>query len=121
MSTLVMINGEIVTRERATVSVFDRGFLYGDSVFETIRTYRGVPFALYEHIERLKWSTDRVFIELPVDHDTLSREVREATSAAMNNESYIRVMVTRGTGETLGLDPALAVDSTRVVIVGPLV
>src|SRR5690349_16828853 len=101
MSTLVRINGEIVTLPRATVSVFDRGFLYGDSVFETIRTYRGIPFALDEHMERLKWSADRVFIELPVDPDTLSREVREATSAAGNPESYIRVMLTRGTAETL--------------------
>jgi branched-chain amino acid aminotransferase len=121
MSTLVMINGEMVPPEQATVSVFDRGFLYGDSVFETIRTYRGVPFALDEHVDRLQWSAERVFIELPVDPDTFAREVREACSAAGNTESYIRLMVTRGTAETLGLDPALAVAPSRFVIVGPLV
>lgn len=121
MPTLVMINGDLVAPERAAISVFDRGFLYGDSVFETLRTYRGVPFALDEHLERLKWSADRVFIQLPVDLETIGREVRAAVSAAGNPESYIRVMVTRGTADTLGLDPALAVGSTRIVIAGPLV
>ncbi len=53
MATLVMIDGRILDPEDAKVSVFDRGFLYGDAVFETIRTYGGVPFALDRHLERL--------------------------------------------------------------------
>ena len=50
MSTVVVIDGQLLSSERALVSVFDRGFLYGDSVFETIRTYRGRPYALEEHL-----------------------------------------------------------------------
>jgi len=103
---LVMISGEVVPLERAVVSVFDRGFLYGDSVFETVRTYGGKPFALDEHLERLARSASLVAIELPVDLPTLASEVRRAVAEASNPESYVRIMVTRGSGE-LGLDNAL--------------
>jgi branched-chain amino acid aminotransferase len=120
MSTLVMINGEVVPAEEAKISVFDRGFLYGDAVFETIRTYAGLPFALNEHVRRLQWSADRVFIPIPVGLDVIADEIRAATRAAGNPESFIRVMITRGTGETLGLDPELAQLPTRVIIIGPL-
>jgi branched-chain amino acid aminotransferase len=119
MATVVVIDGKLMSAESAVVSVFDRGFLYGDSVFETIRTYRGRPYALDEHLERLKWSADRVFIRLPVGTETLRAEVDAALGAAGNAESMIRVMVTRGRGE-LGLDPDLAEHPTRVVIVSPL-
>ena len=66
MGTLVMIGGEIRSPDTATISVFDRGFLYGDSVFETIRTYGGELFALTEHLERLESSADKVFISVPI-------------------------------------------------------
>jgi branched-chain amino acid aminotransferase len=121
MSMIVMIDGQIVPPERATVSVLDRGFLYGDSVFETIRTYGGRPFALEEHLRRLERSAERVFIELPVPLATLMAEVHAAVAASQSPESYIRVMVTRGSGDTLGLDPALSRSPLRVVIAGPLV
>jgi branched-chain amino acid aminotransferase len=119
MSTVVVIDGQTFDESRAFVSVFDRGFLYGDSVFETVRTYSGRPFALDEHLERLCWSAERVFIELPVGIDVLKEEVWRALKAAGNPESMIRIMVTRGRGE-MGLDPALADRPTRVVIVAPL-
>lgn len=119
MPTLVTIDGQSFSEDRAKVSVFDRGFLYGDSVFETVRTYSGRPFALDAHLERLRWSASRVYIELPVGIDVLRAEVLRTLEAANNPESMIRVMVTRGKGE-LGLDPALATDPTRVIIVAPL-
>ena len=119
MTTVVVIDGKLLSAERALVSVFDRGFLYGDSVFETIRTYRGKPYALGEHLERLKWSGGRVFIRVPVENEVLQAEVEQALGAAGNPESMIRIMVTRGRGE-LGLDPDLAENPTRVVIVSPL-
>jgi branched-chain amino acid aminotransferase len=121
MSLVVMIDGRMVPAEEAKISVFDRGFLYGDAVFETIRTYAGAPFALDEHVRRLKWSADRVFIPMPVSPDAIAEEIRSATRRAGNPESFIRVMITRGSGETLGLDPNLAQLPTRVIIVGPLV
>ncbi len=119
MSTLVMIDGKLLPEADARVSVFDRGFLYGDSVFETIRTYAGAPFALDEHLARLERSGAQVFIQLPVSRAQLEREVLEAVRTAGNAETYIRVMVTRGTAP-LGLDPLSAEHPLRVVIVAPL-
>jgi branched-chain amino acid aminotransferase len=119
MSTVVVIDGKSFGPEQAFVSVFDRGFLYGDSVFETIRTYSGRPFALDEHLDRLRWSAGRVFIEFAVGADALKQEIARALAEAGNPESMVRVMITRGRGE-LGLDPALAESPTRVIIVAPL-
>ena len=115
-----MIDGELVAPGEARVSIFDRGFLYGDSVFETLRTYRRRAFALDEHLARLAWSASRVFIELPVTESVLREEAQRTLASVDNAESFIRIMVTRGRAESLGLDPSLAGIPTRVVIVGPL-
>src|SRR5690606_26687415 len=93
--------------------------LYGDSVFETIRTYSGLPYALSEHLERLATSAERVGIELPISLGQFAEEVRLVVQRAANPESYIRLMVTRGSGE-LGLLPGLAVPPLRLVLVTEL-
>src|SRR5258706_9321313 len=120
MATLVMLDGQATPPEKASVSVFDRGFLYGDSVFEVLRTYGGRPFALERHLERLARSAERTFIELPLAPADFGREIRAAIERAHNPESYVRAMVTRGIGESLGLDPGLAREPLRVVIVTAL-
>lgn len=120
MGRLVSIDGSIVAPEDAKVSAYDRGFLYGDSVFETIRTYRGAPFALAEHMERLERSADRVGISMPVPREAMAAEVKQAIEAAGNPESYIRAMLTRGAGP-LGLDPSLAQRPLRVIFIEPLI
>lgn len=120
MSSLVLIDGRPFPPEAAKVSVFDRGFLYGDSVFEALRTYAGKPFALERHLQRLAASAARVFIDLPVSVEQLGREVHSAVVGAGNAESYVRLTLTRGVGETLGLDPGLSRHALRVVIVTPL-
>lgn len=119
MTTLVSIDGQSCEPDAARVSVFDRGFLYGDSVFETLRTYGGRPFALDEHLERLRRSAARVLMELPVPPEELAREIRSVLEAARNPESYVRVIVTRGSGP-MGLDLGFEVRPLRVVIVAPL-
>ena len=120
MGTVVSIDGALCpSAEDAKVSVFDRGFLYGDSVFEVMRTYGGVPFAEREHLERLARSCERLLIELPVPIDTLAREIRAVLDGARNVESYVRVVVTRGSGP-LVLDPSTARDPLRVIIVKEL-
>ncbi|HEY5240539.1 MAG TPA: aminotransferase class IV [Polyangiaceae bacterium] len=119
---VVAIDGAILTPEAASVSVYDRGFLYGDAVFEVLRTYGGRPFALEEHLARLRRSAQRVLIVLPVDEATLAREVEAALAAAREDtsrESYVRVVVTRGSGP-LSLDPDTATHPLRVILVEPV-
>lgn len=116
---LVLINGEPKTPESAKVSVYDRGFLYGDSVFETIRTYGGRPFALAEHVARLKRSAERVLIPFPLEPEAIAKEIEHAVKLANNPESSIRVMLTRGEGP-LGLDPDLAKEPNRIILIEPL-
>jgi len=117
---IVIINGEVTPPETAAISVYDRGFLYGDSVFETIRTYGARPFALGEHLARLERSAERVFIPLTVSRATLAAELEQGLALCQNDESFVRVMLTRGTGP-LGLDPDLAEKPNRVVLVEPFV
>jgi branched-chain amino acid aminotransferase len=119
MTTLVTIDGKIVPLDQACVSVFDRGFLYGDAVFETIRTYGGRPYALDEHLARLERSAVRVCIPMPVPVETFRAEVLSGVLQAGNSESYVRVMVTRGSGP-LELAPGPELEPLRVVIVGEL-
>jgi branched-chain amino acid aminotransferase len=115
MTTLVSLDGRIVPPELATVSVFDRGFLYGDSVFEVLRTYGGVLFGFEEHLARLARSAELALIPFS-DIELLRHEILAVVAATGNPETYIRVVVTRGTGEALGLDPALARAPLRVVL-----
>jgi branched-chain amino acid aminotransferase len=116
----VWINGVAQSADTASISVFDRGFLYGDSVFETLRTYGGRPFALEEHMARLARSAERVLIPMPISPSALGAEVERAIAPAASGESYVRVMLTRGTGP-LSLDPDTAAHPNRIVFVEPLV
>jgi branched-chain amino acid aminotransferase len=115
MTSRVSLNGRIVPPEEAVVSIFDRGFLYGDSVYEVVRTYRGVPFEMDAHLVRLTGSAGRIGMALPVSTAQIATEVEETHRATGNAESYIRIVVTRGAGE-IGLDPSLATDPLRVIV-----
>lgn len=119
MGRIVNLDGSLVAPEQAVVSVFDRGFLYGDSVYEVVRTYRGRLFELPAHLERLSESARRIALELPWPVEKLAAECRRTVDASGNPESYLRVVVTRGEGE-LGLDPALARGGRVVLIAQPL-
>jgi branched-chain amino acid aminotransferase len=119
MGRRVVIDGTAFGPEEARVSVYDRGFLYGDAVFETVRTYARRLFALDEHLRRLERSAAALAIELPVARAVLAAECERAVAEAGEGEHYVRVMVTRGSGP-LGLDPALALRAMRVVIVEPV-
>jgi branched-chain amino acid aminotransferase len=119
---VVSLDGALLTPEEAKVSVYDRGFLYGDAVFEVLRTYGGRPFALDEHLARLRRSAERVFIVLPVGEAVLGREVEAAVGAARRDaggEAYVRIVVTRGSGP-LSLDPDTASRPLRVILVEPV-
>ena len=118
MSIRVHIGGRVCLPEEARVSVFDRGFLYGDSVYETIGTAYGRLFALDEHLIRLERSAERIGLRVPPRAE-IERAIAETIAAAGNPESRVRVMVTRGAGK-LDLDPASAERPQLVVIVFPL-
>ena len=118
MPIRVYIDGAVRLPEDAKVSVFDRGFLYGDSVYETIGTSYGRLFAARDHLDRLDRSASRIGLSVP-PREQLVSAIAETMAAAGNPESRVRVILTRGEGK-LDLDPASATDSRLVVIVFPL-
>ncbi len=111
----VSINGTIYEPDQAKISVLDRGFLYGDSVYETLRVYGGVPFAFDAHLERLFESGTLVAFTLPWEAEAIRAQTLETLHAAGLAEAMIRIIVTRGCG-AFGLDPALAADSRLVIM-----
>lgn len=104
---LINVNGDIVSPEDAKVSIFDRGFLYGDSIYEVTHTYNKIPFLLEEHLKRLEISAAGVFMPLEFDRQFLRNEVNRTCQALDLPRQYIRIIITRGEGE-IGLDPALS-------------
>ncbi len=120
----VAIDGSLVPREEAKVSVYDRGFLYGDSIFETLRTYGGRLFRLDEHLTRFERSAEITQIVLPVSRDLLASELERLTRLVLDDqrsndapdeviELTVRIMVTRGEGP-LGLVPSSVGPPSRV-------
>jgi branched-chain amino acid aminotransferase len=116
---VVSIDGQLMPAREARVSVFDRGFLYGDSAFEVMRTYGRVPFREREHLRRLHESCERILIALEFDYQALSDEVRRTIAASQLDECNVRVMVTRGIGP-LGLDISEARKPSVLVFATPL-
>lgn len=103
MSRVVYINGEFVPEEKALVSVYDHGLLYGDGAFEGIRAYSGRVWKLREHIARLYRSAHVLGFELPISQEEMVQAVRKALRTNQITDGYIRVTITRGVA--LGLDP----------------
>ncbi|MDB4928054.1 MAG: Branched-chain amino acid aminotransferase [Myxococcaceae bacterium] len=102
------------------VSAFDRGFLYGDGVFEVLRTYRAAPWRLEEHLGRLALAARRVGITVPVSNARWISEVQAVLAARLDGADVVlRLALTRGVGPP-GLDPALAPVPTRVTLATPL-
>ena len=99
----VWMNGELVSKERALVPLYDHGMLYGDGLFEGIRVYNNRVFKLDEHVSRLYLSAQALNIVLPAPREATREAILETVRANGHANGYIRVTVTRGTG--LGLDP----------------
>jgi len=111
----IWLNGKLVPEQQATVSVFDHGLLYGDGVFEGIRTYNGRIFKLRSHLLRLYASARAIRLEIPYTLDQLDQAVRQTVQANSANNGYIRLCVTRGVG-TLGLNPFLCKQAGTFII-----
>ena len=100
----VNIQGEIQPAESASVNVMDHGFLYGDSVYETIRTYKKVPFLLARHLDRLQRSLGRIYLEMPCSRADLESQIQKTIDAVpVESELIMRIVVSRGVGP-IGLD-----------------
>jgi branched-chain amino acid aminotransferase len=116
----VYVNGRIAPAAEAVVPVYDHGFLYGEGVYETLRTYNHVPFLYDRHMRRLRGSAERLHLDVPFDDAALATWIDETVAAAGEmKESYIRILFTRGVGE-LTYDPKSTPTPSLVIIVKPL-
>ncbi len=127
MNVFVNVNGKVADGASAAISVFDHGFLYGEGVYETIRTYNGEPFLFDRHMQRLRASAAMIMLDVPLSDAEYSRRSVETMAAAGLGtqgdgsfaEAYIRILHTRGIGD-LSYDPAATPTPSVVVIVKPL-
>ena len=116
----VYVNGTISPAEQAVIPVYDHGFLYGEGVYETLRTYNKRPFLFDRHLRRLRASAERLHLAVPFDGGSLEDWVNDTVAAAGDlREAYIRILLTRGVGE-LSYDLRATPAPSLVIIVKPL-
>ena len=114
-SPQIYINGALFDKENAKVSVFDHGLLYGDGVFEGMRSYGGRIFRLEQHLQRLWESAKAIWLEIPMTPEAIASAVQDTLRVNSIEDGYVRLLVTRGAG-TLGLDPNKCSDPQVIVI-----
>ena len=116
----VYVNGRIARAEDASIPVYDHGFLYGEGVYETLRTYNRVPFLYDRHTRRLRASAGFLQLDVPFTDEELAAWIADTMAAAGEmEEAYIRILLTRGVGE-LTYDVRATPAPSLVVIVKPL-
>jgi len=116
MGLKVYVNGKYIDKEKAKISIFDHGFLYGDGVFEGIRSYSRLVFMLEEHMERLFRSAKAIELKVPISKRKLIKAVIATLKKNRLNDAYIRLILTRGIGD-LGLDPFKCKKGGSVIII----
>ncbi len=127
MSVVVCVNGRIGGEQDAVIPVLDHGFLYGEGVYEVVRTYARKPFLLDRHLQRLRRSAGMIALEVPFSDAHLEGELRRTVEAFFANgdnrgvaDAYVRILVTRGVGD-ISYDPARCGPPSLVIIVKPMV
>ena len=119
----IYLNDRFVKEEEAVVSVFDHGFLYGDGVYETIRSYGNRIFMRDQHLARLRRSADAIGLTIPIPEHRWPALLHEAMTrndvGHEHTDAYLRVTISRGAGD-IGLDPALCPTPTVVIMTKPL-
>jgi branched-chain amino acid aminotransferase len=123
MAATVNVNGRVFDQEHAVISVFDHGFLYGEGVYETLRTYNGQPFLFERHMRRLRKSADMLALGVPLTDAEIDTRFRDTMRTAglgdgVDGEAYLRMLVTRGIGE-LTYDPTACPTPSIIVIAKP--
>lgn len=119
MGTTVNVNGRITGERDAVISVFDHGFLYGEGVYETMRTYNRRIFLYDRHMRRLRRSASMIALDLPFTDEEMAARIGATIEAArLDGEAYIRLLVTRGVGD-ITYDPRATPTPSIVIIVKP--
>jgi branched-chain amino acid aminotransferase len=122
MTAAVNVNGQLFDQAHAVISIFDHGFLYGEGVYETLRTYHGRPFLFDRHMRRLRASAAMINLEVPLTDDAIAARfdatMRAGGLTGAGVDAYLRLLVTRGIGE-LSYDPAVCATPSVVVIAKP--
>src|ERR1043165_1532962 len=113
MSTRINVNGVVGSPEESQISVLDHGLLFGDSVYETLRTYNGRPFLFSRHFARLERSAEAIELQLPWSK---SKTLEEINRTLLRGECRIRVVITRGVGEPQA-DIETCIAPTAIIIV----
>jgi branched-chain amino acid aminotransferase len=125
MVAVAYVNGRICSQQDALISVFDHGFLFGEGVYEVIRTYDGEPFLLDRHLRRLRTSAGMLALKVATTDAEFEANIRstmsalEAAPGAIRSDYYIRIVLTRGVGD-MTYDPAASPAPTTVIILRPL-
>jgi len=127
MAAVAYVNGRICKQQDAVISIFDHGFLFGEGVYEVIRTYNGELFLLDLHLARLNSSARMIALPVPLDDASMERAIRDTIrafaegpgQATSNDNLYVRILVTRGLGDG-SYNPASSPASSLVLIVKPL-
>ena len=115
MSLKIYISGKFYAKEDAKISVYDHGLLYGDGIFEGLRSYGGKVFRLQEHLVRLYESAKAIWLTIPISIEQMTKDVNETLKVNNLSDAYIRLVVTRGSG-SLGLDPNRTSDPQVIII-----
>jgi branched-chain amino acid aminotransferase len=115
MARIIFMNDRLVPEDQARVSVFDHGLLYGDGVFEGLRSYSGTVFRLDAHLDRLWASARAICLEIPLSKAAVAKAVNDTLAANKLSDGYVRLVVTRGAG-SLGLDPNRTSNPQVIVI-----
>lgn len=119
MTIRINVNGEVGSEEDRLLSPLDQGFLFGASVYETLRTYDGVPFLVARHLKRLRESASALGIDIDVSDETLTRRLQETLEASANAESSVRIVVSAGVG-AIDYRQGSTKTPTIVIVVRPL-
>ena len=126
MAVVVYVNGRISGDQDATISVLDHGFLFGEGVYEVVRTYDRQPFLFDRHLQRLRRSAEMIRLDVPFSDADLLQRVNETTAAFFAHpdnravaDVYVRFLLTRGGGE-INYDPSCCPSPSLVIIVKPL-
>jgi D-amino acid aminotransferase len=119
MSNFIFLNGKIISDADANISSADRGFLYGDGIYETLRSYSGKPFKLSDHLERMRHSAKQLRISFGYTNEDIGKWINELIEMNCSQDAYIRITLSRGSGGSrLQMDDNI--ESTTLIQVKPL-